>query len=486
MMRAAVLAVLLVGIALQPAAAEPFHREDLRIPMEAAGPLGLEAMLLRPPGTRRYPLALISHGAPREAKRREEMSPYRSYRQALEFARRGFAALVFMRRSYGESGGRYAESSGPCDRRDYLRSARASASDLRAAIEAMAGRTDISTAGMIAVGVSAGGFASLALSADPPQGLAAVINFAGGRGSRADNDVCDEEALVRAFAMLGKTSRIPTLWIYAQNDKYFGPDLVRRMHAAFTGAGGRASFIDFPPHGEDGHALFSRAIPLWTPLVDDFLRDQNLGTRDIAAGADTAAATSARQGPRGICRLSCREPAPGLCRLAPRRFRLSRRTALGARSSGGCPRRLRGIHAGLRAICGRRPSGRHRQRRIALKSFGTSGLPLGRRHHEAVEVVAHLDLAGQARVRPHVETEIQHVFFHRRRRADLLAPGFIDVDVAGRAGAGATAFGFNAGNGVADRGFHHGRAVLDFNGSFFARMVDKVDFGHDRSCCRNR
>ena len=42
MMRAAVLAVLLVGIALQPAAAEPFHREDLRIPMEAAGPRGLE------------------------------------------------------------------------------------------------------------------------------------------------------------------------------------------------------------------------------------------------------------------------------------------------------------------------------------------------------------------------------------------------------------------------------------------------------------
>ena len=103
-----------------------------------------------------------------------------------------------------------------------------SASDLRAAIEAMRSRTDVSTNGMIAVGVSAGGFASLALTADPPPGLAAAINFAGGRGSRADNDVCDE-ALVRAFATLGKTSRIPTLWIYAQNDKFFGPELVRRI-----------------------------------------------------------------------------------------------------------------------------------------------------------------------------------------------------------------------------------------------------------------
>jgi hypothetical protein len=122
-----------------------------------------------------------------------------------------------------------------------------------------------------------------ALTADSPPGLAAAINFAGGRGSRADNDVCDEDALVRAFAMLGRTSRIPTLWINAQNDKFFGPELVRRMHTAFTGAGGRAQFVDFPPHGEDGHSLFSRGIPPWTPAVDGFLRDQNLGTRDIAA-----------------------------------------------------------------------------------------------------------------------------------------------------------------------------------------------------------
>ncbi len=160
---------------------------------------------------------------------------------------------------------------------------RESASDLRAAIEAVRSRTDVSTNGMIAVGVSAGGFASLALTANAPPGLAAAINFAGGRGSRADNDVCDEDALVRAFATLGKTSRIPTLWIYAQNDKFFGPELVRRMHTAFTGAGGRAQFIDVAPFGDDGHSLFSRGISLWTPMVDSFLRDQNLGTRDIAA-----------------------------------------------------------------------------------------------------------------------------------------------------------------------------------------------------------
>src|SRR5215831_10136334 len=114
----------------------------------------------------------------------------------------------------------------------------------------------------------------------------------------------------------------------------------------------------------------------------------------------------------------------------------------------------------------------------------TLGLPLRRGDDEPVEFVGDLDLARQARVRPHVETEIQHVLFHRRRRADLLAPGFVDIDMAGGAGAGAAAFGFDAGNGVANGGFHDSRAVLDFDNAGFALMVDKVDLGHVCSCCR--
>ena len=268
---------------------------SLRIPMAAAGPRGLEAMLIRPSGTRRYPLALLSHGAPRDAAAREGMTPNRLHAQAVEFARRGFAALVVMRRGYGNSGGSYAENSGPCDRRDYLVAASASAADLRAAVDAMNRRVDVTTQGMIALGVSAGGFASIALSADPPPGLAAVINFAGGRGSRADDDVCDEAALVRAFAAMGKTSRIPMLWVYASNDKFFRPELAHRMHAAFTAAGGRAQFIDAPAFGRDGHALFSATgASIWTPMVDGFLREMNLGTRDlIAASAITAASAAA-------------------------------------------------------------------------------------------------------------------------------------------------------------------------------------------------
>jgi dienelactone hydrolase len=298
MIRAALLA-LTIGAA-GPAAAQDFHREDLRIPMTSAEPAGLEAMLVRPSGSGRFPLALISHGAPRDQTARPNMSPYGSYRQAIEFARRGFASLVVMRRGYGTSGGAFSESSGPCGRRDYFRAGQASAEDLRAAIKAMQTRNDISTNGMIAVGVSAGGFASVALAAAPPPGLAAAISFAGGRGSRADDDVCDEDALVRAYAALGRTSRIPMLWIYAANDKFFRPDLAHRMHAAFTGAGGRAQLIDAPAFGDDGHTLFSRGIPLWTAMVDGFLREQKLGARELAAAPPpTALSPPPRSGEKG-------------------------------------------------------------------------------------------------------------------------------------------------------------------------------------------
>lgn len=281
MKRAAWLAIALALAATWPAAAQNYVREELRIPMQAAGPRGLEALLIRPAGGGPYPLALISHGSPRDAAARGAMSANGLYRQSIEFARRGFAALVVMRRGYATSGGDYAENSGPCDNRNYLRTAGTSAADLRAAVQAMKGRSDVTTSGFIAVGVSAGGFASVALAADPPLGLAAVINFAGGRGSRADDDVCDEDSLVRAFAALGKTSLIPALWIYAQNDRFFGPELARRMHAAFTGAGGRAQFIAAAAFGEDGHSLFSRGIAIWTPMVDEFLRAQNLGRREL-------------------------------------------------------------------------------------------------------------------------------------------------------------------------------------------------------------
>jgi dienelactone hydrolase len=285
---AVLLAVVMAWAAVQPAPADELYREELRIPMAAAGPRGLEALLIRPAGTQRYPLALISHGTSSDAEKRHEWTPYVFQRQAIEFARRGFAALVVMRRGFGDSGGGYADRGGCCTLATYLRTAKTSVDDLHAAIAAMQRRTDVTTQGMIAIGVSTGGFATVALTSDSPPGLAAAINFAGGlhratlTGTGLRN-VDDEDALVSAFETLGKSSRTPMLWIYSENDTFFKPDLAHRLLAAFTASGGRAQLIDAPAFGSDGHLLFLGGMSIWTKMVDDFLRQENLGSRDLLA-----------------------------------------------------------------------------------------------------------------------------------------------------------------------------------------------------------
>lgn len=60
---------------------------------------------------------------------------------------------------------------------------------------------------------------------------------------------------------------------YVENDTFFGPALSKRMHQAYTEAGGTAEYHLLPAFGSDGHFLIDSrdAIPLWAPLVSQFL-----------------------------------------------------------------------------------------------------------------------------------------------------------------------------------------------------------------------
>ncbi len=143
----------------------------------------------------------------------------------------------------------------------------------------MAQRPDIDGTRVLAVGQSTGGFATVALTADPPPGLIAAINFAGGRGSKANFVVCNEDQLIDAFRTFGKTSRVPMLWVYTANDRYFAPPVADKLYAAFSASGGQAEYIHAPAFGKDGHQLFSGGISYWTPIVNAFLAKQNLVLR---------------------------------------------------------------------------------------------------------------------------------------------------------------------------------------------------------------
>ena len=280
---AAAVVVLLAGRVMAGTAGAPdLVVTELRIPTRESGKKGLAAVMVRPNDSAPHPLALMTHGTPRESGDRAHMTPLELVPQAREFARRGWTAVIVMRRGFGDSAGGYAEESHGCSRMvDYAGPTKQAVIDLRAAAAYLSTRPEVDASRIIAIGRSTGGLAVVGLAADPPPGLVAAINFAGGRGSESPDHVCNPDVLVNAFAGFGKHARVPMLWVYADNDHYFAPALAREFYREFTRSGGKATFILTGPYGNDGHGLFSlRGIPVWTPIVDDFLKSQNLVLRD--------------------------------------------------------------------------------------------------------------------------------------------------------------------------------------------------------------
>ena len=281
-LRTFIAATLMILSVSGQARAQELIEEPMRIPMREAGSRGLEAYMVCPNDDLAHPLALMTHGTPREANKIREITALSFVPQAREFARRGWTTVIVVRRGYGTSGGIYAEEARACSSRpNYYLSGKESAQDLRASIDYLSSVAHVDTSRVISVGVSAGGFANVALTADPPPNLAAAISFAGGRGSKKPDEVCNPYDLVRTFGEFGKTSRVPMLWVYAENDHFFGPKLAAAFHAAFIKNGGKAQLIEPAAFHKDGHSLFSSGgIPLWAPVVDDFLAAHNLKLRD--------------------------------------------------------------------------------------------------------------------------------------------------------------------------------------------------------------
>jgi hypothetical protein len=82
---------------------------------------------------------------------------------------------------------------------------------------------------------------------------------------------CNPGALEQMFGSCGKTARLPTLWIYTENGQRMGARYPKQWFDAFVQAGGIGEFERYPPHGKDGHGLFSAAPEVWHREVLDFL-----------------------------------------------------------------------------------------------------------------------------------------------------------------------------------------------------------------------
>lgn len=286
------LLLLLAGLALSACAQTRIVEEVLRVPVKVAGSQGqpveqsiVVTVFHDPAAPHPAPLLILNHGRSPHAAERTGLGRVRLTEAAHWLTGFGFTVAVPTRVGYGVSGGPDVEESGACNRKLYAPVYQAAAEQSLQVLAAMRQRPGASQDHAIVMGQSFGGTTAITLAAMQPAGVQAAINFAGGGGGNPETrprDPCSPKAMAALFESYGKTARMPTLWVYSENDLYFGATLPQQWFAGFKAAGGRGEYQLYPPHGDNGHLLFSRGPEVWQPRVQQFLA--TLGYRRAETG----------------------------------------------------------------------------------------------------------------------------------------------------------------------------------------------------------
>ena len=234
-----------------------------------------DARITKPFGDGPFPLIILTHGTPRTPEDRLKTEAATYYKTNSEFlAGKGYVVTFVVRRGFGASKAPYVETGDLANgTRNYYKHGIEATKDLRAAIEFMKDKPFVDGKKIILMGQSTGGHSVIATGSLKIDGIIAIVNFAGGRGSYAPDLVRDENNLIDSMRQYGRNSRIPSLWLYSENDHYFRPDLAQAMYKAYVESGGQAKFVTLPPYKEDGHSSFVGNRNVWAPYVDEFLKE---------------------------------------------------------------------------------------------------------------------------------------------------------------------------------------------------------------------
>ncbi len=283
----------------------PRMREQLWLIPSGDPKLPLRATVFRPEESSagtvwRRTLVVINHGTDEMTRLSVAMPVY--YWLSRWFVERGYVVVVPQRRGHGATGGELAEAVGTCETADHFSSGQIAADDIAATINYMIEQPFVAPRNAIVVGISTGGWASLALAARNLPSVASIVNFAGGRGGHAygrANAICNYQGLLAAARQFGKTARQPSIWLYSENDTYFAPEVARALAREWQDGGGNAQVHIFAAQTEDGHAIADDRADwdLWGDALKDFIdRHQN----DLEATEVNAAAMDHPQTARPV------------------------------------------------------------------------------------------------------------------------------------------------------------------------------------------
>ena len=259
---------------------------EARLPVrEASGDVAqMDTAYFVPPGKGPFPVVLFSHGRASGVDARARVDVGVSKSQLRYWLAKGVAVVSPVRPGYGRSTGGDVEDSGVrhdsvgrcTNRPDFRKTADAAVRTVQATLAWLHDQPWADPREVLLVGQSVGGLTTVAAGSMDLPGVVGYVNFAGGSGGNPEKSPgvsCDPGQLASLYAGYGKTTHVPSLWVYAVNDQYWGPDEPVAWHAAFArNDASPTTFVhaDAVPDG-DGHGLSRHDQALWAPAVDAFL-----------------------------------------------------------------------------------------------------------------------------------------------------------------------------------------------------------------------
>ena len=242
----------------------------------------------KPNGPGPFPAVVVSHGRVGSQKERAAYGRAEFGRSWMYYywTLRGFVVLAPTRIGYGVSGAdidpEYAP--GPCNAFDFAPLASAVTAHIRATIEYAATQAWIDKDNLLLAGQSGGGFGSIVAAGERLPGVKALVNFAGGAGGSPQShpeQPCSPQDVELQLVKAARRGAIPSIWFYAENDRFWGAKLPRAWHAAYVEAGGTAEFHMLPPLQEDGHEIIGSGYEHWRPRLDHFLNSMGFAPRKL-------------------------------------------------------------------------------------------------------------------------------------------------------------------------------------------------------------
>lgn len=282
----------LCAVLLQPAVAQTAQpadpvAEQVKISVPGMGTFGSDAAMVthvfKPTGNEPYPVVLFSHGRAGDAATRSRLANPVALGHVRYWLAKGYAVVAPVRPGYGDTGGLDTESSGSVynatgecrGQPDPSRTAKAAMRSTNAALAWVRTQPWAMANKILLEGQSVGGLTTVALCATSPPGVVGCINFAGGTGgdpTLAPGRMCGPEVTTALMAEFGRATRLPSIWLYAENDLYWGAEPPRQWHAAFAQGHSPTELVQTIAVQPDGHQLLLRGGRLWSEPLNAWLR----------------------------------------------------------------------------------------------------------------------------------------------------------------------------------------------------------------------